>query len=144
MHDFRFPHEPEQYRQARNRLLTAEIELRRQEEHVAAMRRELPLGGELGSDYTFQEWDDAAGGARDVRLSELFGAHDTLLLYSFMVVAAEQGLSFVGPCPSCTSIIDAVDGELPHITQRLSFAVAATPPIEEFREHCRSRGWRHA
>jgi predicted dithiol-disulfide oxidoreductase (DUF899 family) len=56
----------------------------------------------------------------------------------------EQGLGFEGPCPSCTSIIDGIDGELPHITQRLSFAVASKGPIERFREHGHARGWRHA
>ena len=46
LHDVRFPNESEEYRTARDRLLTEEIELRRKTEAVAAMRRELPLGGE--------------------------------------------------------------------------------------------------
>jgi len=37
-------------RRTRNELLEAEIELRRREERVAAMRRELPPGGEVKSD----------------------------------------------------------------------------------------------
>jgi len=45
---------------------------------------------------------------------------------------------------SCTSIIDAVDGEVPHIVQHIDFAVAAKVPIEQFRAHAASRGWRHA
>jgi len=61
-----------------------------------------------------------------------------------MIVPRAQGLPFEGPCPSCTSIIDAIDGELPHITQRIGFAVVATAPIERFREHAGRRGWRHA
>lgn len=144
MHSFRYPGESEQYRQARNGLLEAEIALRRREEHVAAMRRELPLGGEVASDYVFTEWDEVSSVAQEVSLSALFGAKDTLLLYSFMVVGPQQGLPFVGPCPNCTSIIDALDGELPHVTQRIAFAVAAKASIEQFREHGRSRGWRHA
>ena len=32
----------------------------------------------------------------------------------------------------------------PHIAQRLSFAVAAKAPIDQFRAHGQSRGWRHA
>jgi predicted dithiol-disulfide oxidoreductase (DUF899 family) len=55
-----------------------------------------------------------------------------------------QGLGFEGPCPSCTSIIDGIDGELPHIAQRLNFAVAAKGPAERLRSHAQSRGWRHA
>jgi predicted dithiol-disulfide oxidoreductase (DUF899 family) len=145
LHDVRFPGESDAYRRARDELLQAEIGLRRQMARVAALRRDLPPGGLVSTDYAFDEWDAGTGTARQVRLSELFEpGKDTLLLYSFMVVPAEQGLPFVGPCPSCTSIIDGVDGALPHITERMNFAVAAKPPIEEFREHGRGRGWRNA
>ena len=144
LHGLRFPGESAEYRRARDELLQAEIELRRQTERVAAQRRELPLGGVVPTDYVFDEWDDAAGAPREVRLSELFDGRDTLLLYSFMIVPPEQELPFVGPCPSCTSIIDGIDGALPHITQRLAFAVAAKPPIDEFRRYGDRRGWRHA
>ena len=144
MSDFRFPGESDEYRRARDELLKAEVELRRQIESVAARRRELPLGGPVPTDYEFEEWDVVAAGPRRVRLSELFGDKDTLFLYSFMVVPSEQGLPFVGPCPSCTSIIDGIDGSVPHITQRMAFAVAAKPAIQDFRKHGESRGWRHA
>jgi predicted dithiol-disulfide oxidoreductase (DUF899 family) len=140
----RLPGESQEYRRARDELLRAEVALRQQEEQVAALRRALPLGGEVPEGYTFTEWDAAAGVAREVTLAELFGERDTLYLYSFMVVPREQGLPFEGPCPSCTSIIDAIDGELPHIAQRIAFAVAARTPIERFRAHGSTRGWRHA
>jgi predicted dithiol-disulfide oxidoreductase (DUF899 family) len=45
-----FPGESEEYRSAREELLSAESELRRHEERVAAQRRALPLGGEVQSD----------------------------------------------------------------------------------------------
>ncbi len=48
-----WPNESDEYRQARDELLEAEIELRRQEEAVAARRRALPLGGEVTGDYVF-------------------------------------------------------------------------------------------
>jgi predicted dithiol-disulfide oxidoreductase (DUF899 family) len=101
------------------------------------------LGGEIPEDYGFEEWDEASGGARPVRLSELFGERDALFLYSFMWVPASQELGFTGPCPSCTSIIDAVDGQVQHVTQRLSFAVAANAPVADLRAHAASRDWRH-
>jgi predicted dithiol-disulfide oxidoreductase (DUF899 family) len=134
----RFPGESDEYRQARDELLAAEVELRAQIERVAAQRRALPLGGELSTDHAFSE------GSGQVRISELLGDKDTLFLYSFMWVPESQGLGFVGPCPSCTSIIDGIDGAVPHITQRLAFAVAAHAPIEAFEEHGARRGWRHA
>ena len=145
LHAMRFPGESPGYRAARNDLLSAEIELRRRTEAVAEQRRRLPLGGELPADYEFEEWDEAGGAPRPVPLSSLFtDGLDTLIIYSFMWVPQDQGLPFVGPCPSCTSIIDGIDGSLPHITRRTSFAVAAKAPIASFRDHARSRGWRHA
>jgi predicted dithiol-disulfide oxidoreductase (DUF899 family) len=142
---FRFPGESDEYRQARDELLREEMELRRQVELVAARRRELPLGGEVQTDYVFEEWDVDANAPRAVRLSELFaGGKDTLFLYSFMIVKPEQGLPFVGPCPSCTSIIDGIDGALRHITQQINFAVISKPPIDAFHAHGQSRGWRYA
>jgi predicted dithiol-disulfide oxidoreductase (DUF899 family) len=145
LHDMRFPGESSTYRAVRDDLLKAEIELRRRAEAVARQRRELPLGGEVQTDYAFEEWDEASGARRTVRLSHLFAdALDTLIVYSFMWVPPEQGLPFVGPCPSCTSIIDGIDGSLPHINRRTSFAVAAAAPIDSFRNHARSRGWRYA
>jgi predicted dithiol-disulfide oxidoreductase (DUF899 family) len=44
------PNQADEYRRARDELLQAEIELRRQEEAVAAQRRALPLGGEVTGD----------------------------------------------------------------------------------------------
>jgi predicted dithiol-disulfide oxidoreductase (DUF899 family) len=145
MTGFTFPGESDEYRRARDELLEAEVELRRQIERVAALRRALPPGGAVEADYEFEEWDLASDAVRQIRFSELFErGKDTLFVYSFMVVPREQGLPFVGPCPSCTSIIDAIDGELPHITQQINFAVVVGVPLEQFREHARSRGWRHA
>jgi predicted dithiol-disulfide oxidoreductase (DUF899 family) len=145
LHEVRFPGEPDDYRAARDELLRAEIDLRRHAEEVAARRRELPLGGEVPEDYEFEEWDEAAGSPRAVRLSELFGdGKDTLFLYSFMFRPGEKGLPLERPCPSCTSIIDAVDGEVPHIAQRINFATVTKVPIDRFRAHAQTRGWRHA
>lgn len=144
LHDVRFPGESDEYRNARDELLRAEIDLRRQIGAVAAQRSHLPLGGEIQTDYEFEQWDEVADGPRTVRLSELFeDGKDTLYLYSFMFVPESQGLGFVGPCPSCTSIIDGIDGQLPHVERRISLAAAAIGPIDELYAHARSRGWRN-
>jgi predicted dithiol-disulfide oxidoreductase (DUF899 family) len=143
LHTVRFPGETDEYRHARDELLESEIELRRQEEAVAAARRALPLGGEAPTDYEFEE-STGPDGRGTVRLAELFEAgKDTLFLYSFMFIPGEAGRPPEVGCPACTSIIDAVDGEAPHITQRANLAVAAKAPIEQFREHARARGWRN-
>jgi predicted dithiol-disulfide oxidoreductase (DUF899 family) len=135
-HSVRFPGESERYRAARNELLEAEIQLRRNIEAVAAQRRNLPLGGKVPEDYVF---DEAAPGSaeRKVRLSELFAdGKDTLIVYSFM-----YGPKMAQPCVSCTSILDALDGEAPHVMQRITLAVVAKSPITRIMEFTTKRGW---
>src|SRR5437763_16964391 len=102
----RFPGESGEYRRARNRLLQAEIALRREIESVAAQRRKLPLGGLVKADYVFESSAVRDAGFKTVRLSELFPAGvRTLFLYNFMYPESPESNT---PCPSCTSIIDAV------------------------------------
>jgi predicted dithiol-disulfide oxidoreductase (DUF899 family) len=138
-----FPGESHEYRRQREELLAAEIELRRHAEAVVAQRRALPLGAEVTTDYRFEEADAASGDPAGVRLSELFApGKDTLFLYSFMFIP-DDGEPLGVACPSCTSIIDGLDGAVPHISQRLNFAVAAKAPIAQFREHAQRRGWRN-
>jgi predicted dithiol-disulfide oxidoreductase (DUF899 family) len=129
----RFPGESEAYRSARNELLEEEIALRRHIEAVAAKRRSLPLGGEVPEDYAFDE----QGG--QVRLSELFAdGKDTLIVYSYM-----YGPQMKQPCVACTSILDALDGEAPHVTQRVNLAVVAKSPIDRILQFTEDRGWRN-
>jgi predicted dithiol-disulfide oxidoreductase (DUF899 family) len=142
MHPNKFPGESPSYRDARNQLLQAEILLRRNIEEVAALRRNLPLGGEVPEDYIFDEGapdlNDTTG-IRKTRLSELFEpGKDTLAIYSFM-----YGPKMKAACPSCTSILDSLDGTASHATQRINLAVAAKNPIETIRAHARTRGWRN-
>jgi len=145
LHETRFPGESDEYRRARDELLLGELELRRQVEAVAAQRRALPLGGALAADYTFDEWDAAVGKVRHVRFAELFAAgKDSLVVYSFMFKPGDAGVPLEVPCPLCTSIIDGIDGAVPHITQRINFVVVTKAPIESFSAHARARGWRHA
>ena len=127
----RFPGESAEYRAARNRLLEAEVALLRQIEAVAAQRRALPPGGSIPQDYVFDS-DDGP-----VKLSQLFGEHDVLLLYCFM-----YGPNMERACPSCTSFIDALDGEMRHIRQRVSIALVARSPLARFKAHAADRGWR--
>src|ERR1700693_3374330 len=99
-----YPNESAAYREARIKLLDAEIALRAQIEAVAAQRRALPQGGEPPEDYVFERVGANFMPER-VRLSELFGMHDTLILYSFM-----YGHDRETPCPGCTHLLDGLDG----------------------------------
>ncbi len=128
----RFPGESAEYRSARNDLLAEEIELRRHIERVAAQRRALPPGGVVPQDYRFE------GEAGPVTLSEMFGAHDTLVTYNWMFGPQRER-----PCSMCTSLLSAYDGEMPDILQRVAFAVIGRSPIDKLVAFKKERGWRH-
>jgi len=100
-------------------LLQAEIALRRQEKRLprSAVR--------CHPAASCRRTTSSTGVDGPVRMSELFGDKDTLYLYNFMYRPGEKGLALEGPCPSCTSIIDAVDGAARHLTQAVAFAVVA-------------------
>ncbi len=137
VHSERFPGEPKRYRTARNRLLEAETELRKNVERVARMRRKLPLGGPVPEDYVFEE-QGPNGESRTVKLSELFlDKLDTLLIYSYM-----YGPSMKQPCPMCTSFLDSVEGAAMHLTQRANLAVVAKSPIGRIKDFAKTRDWR--
>ena len=126
-----YPNESETYRQARADLIQAEAELRAKTEEVAALRRQLPLGG-VAQDYVFE------GEAGPVTLSSLFGEHDTLILYSYM-----YGPEDSQPCPMCSAFLDGADGLAPHIRQRAAFAVVARCDLATLQTLAESRGWRN-
>ena len=128
----RFPNESDEYRRARNALLAEEIELRRHIERVAEQRRALPAGGKVPKDYWFQ------GATGPVTLSELFGDKQTLVVYSYMFGPQRER-----PCPMCTSLLSAWDGEADDVGQRVSLVVMARSPIERLIAFKKERGWRH-
>jgi predicted dithiol-disulfide oxidoreductase (DUF899 family) len=127
----RHPNESDEYRRARQDLLVEEIELRRQAERVAALRRNLPPGGEVSRDYHFVAEDGT-----DVTLTDLFGAHDTLVVYSYMF-----GPQRDAPCPMCTSLMGGLDHKIADIRQRVSIAFTARSPIERLIDAKKARGW---
>jgi predicted dithiol-disulfide oxidoreductase (DUF899 family) len=138
MKTVRFPDESNEYRLARNQLLDAEIALRAQIEQVAQMRRALPAGGKTPEDYKFVEIgrDDVK---RTTSLSELFQmSHQALFVYSFMF-----GPQMEAACPSCSSVLDALNGNARHIAQRINLAVVARSPIERITAFAEARGWDH-
>ena len=148
-----FPGESEEYRRERNRLLDAEVGLRRAIEQVAAQRRALPLGGVVPEDYRFEAASDGA----EVRFSELFDSGtDTLVVYSFMFprysgdrrpgpAEGETGKLPLSetPCASCTSILDSLDGAAPHLSRRVNLVVVAKSDPDRIRNFADERGWRH-
>ena len=128
----RFPNESAEYRRAREALLTEEIQLRRHVERVAELRRALPPGGEVKKDYAFM------GESGPASFADLFGDKNTLVVYSYMFGPQRER-----PCPMCTSLLSAWEGEVPDIQQRVALAVVARSPIERLVGFKRERGWRY-
>jgi predicted dithiol-disulfide oxidoreductase (DUF899 family) len=139
---------------ARDELLRQEVELRRTMERVAEARRALPPGGVVPEDYVFR----GAGPDRtptDVRLSELFApGRDSLVIYNMMFprhptderpgprTGQTARLPLLdSPCPSCTALLDQLDGAAEHVAQRANFAVVAKAPIERVLGFAQDRGW---
>jgi predicted dithiol-disulfide oxidoreductase (DUF899 family) len=134
------PNESQEYLSKREELRYAEIELMRQRERVAELRRALPPGATL-PDYEFLEGptslDDGDAPVRTVRLSELFTAPDrALVIYQFM-----YGKEQKNPCPMCTAWIDCFNGIAHHLAQNVDLAIVAAADIPTLRAHARKRGW---
>src|SRR3984893_17411503 len=145
--------ESSEYRRARNELLEAEAELRRLNEQVAAQRRALPAGGLIREDYVFES---AADGSK-VRFSELFApGKNSLVIYSMMFprwsedprAGAPGGktakLPLVEqPCPSCTSVVDGLEGAAFHLAERTNLVVIAKTSSDRLGTYAQERGWRN-
>jgi predicted dithiol-disulfide oxidoreductase (DUF899 family) len=150
-----FPGESAEYRAARDRLLEQEVELRRSMEAVAAARRQLPPGGVVPEDYVF-EGRRADGSPTPVRLSQLFApGKDSLAIYNFMFprdpsderpgpAAGETArLPLVdSPCPSCTALLDQLDGAAEHASPLINLAVVAKAPLPRVLTFAEERRWR--
>jgi predicted dithiol-disulfide oxidoreductase (DUF899 family) len=133
--------------------LEAEDELRRLNEQVAAQRRALPAGGLLAEDYVFES---AADGS-EVRFSELFApGKDTLVIYHMMFprwskdprAGAPGGKTALlpvveQPCPSCTSVVDGLNGPATDLSDRVNLVVVAKTDPARLGTYAQERGWRN-
>ena len=127
-----YPGESAEYRRARQALLVEEIELRRHIERVAEQRRALPPGGEVPKNYLF-----VAEGGNTVSFRDLFRDKQSLVIYSYMFGPQRER-----PCPMCTSLLGAWNGEARDIEQRVALAVVARSPIDRLVAFKKERGWR--
>jgi predicted dithiol-disulfide oxidoreductase (DUF899 family) len=132
--------ESAEYLAAREEVRIAEIELMRQRERVAELRRQMPKGATI-QDYEFLEGpaslDDGDEPVRKVRMSELFTAPDrSLVIYQFMF-----GKKQIKACPMCTAWLDGYNGVAHHLAQNVDFAVVAAADPSTLREFARTRGW---
>ena len=152
-----FPNESAEHRAARDRLLDKEIELRRAMEAVAVARRALPPGGLVPDDYVFDGLGHDGKPAK-IKLSELFDeGKETLIVYNMMFPrykGDDRAKPATGPlaslpieetpCPSCTGLLDQLDGAVGHLEAAgFNFVVVAKSPIERVIAFARDRGWKN-
>jgi predicted dithiol-disulfide oxidoreductase (DUF899 family) len=134
------PNESEEYLLKRDELRRAEIDLRKQRERVAELRRQLPQGPVV-EDYVFEEVSaklDAGDTPRQkIRLSELFTTPDRpVVIYHFMF-----GKKQTKPCPMFTAWIDGFNGVAHHLAQNVDLAIVAAADLASLRSYARTRGW---
>jgi predicted dithiol-disulfide oxidoreductase (DUF899 family) len=134
------PNESPEYLAKREEVRQAEIELLRQRERVAELRRALPPGATI-QDYELlagpTALDDGDEPVRTVRLSELFTAPDrSLVIYHFM-----YGKKQTTACPMCTAWIDGYNGIAHHVAQNVDLAIVAAADPATLRAFARQRGW---
>jgi predicted dithiol-disulfide oxidoreductase (DUF899 family) len=134
------PNETSEYLSKRDELRLAEIELMKQSERVAELRRQLPEGAVI-QDYVFEEGpaslDAGDTPTRRVRLSELFTGPDRSLVIYHLMFGKKQ----TKPCPMCTLIVDGWNGVAHHLAQNVDVAIVAAAGPTELRAHARSREW---
>ncbi|MBV8726847.1 MAG: DUF899 family protein [Candidatus Eremiobacteraeota bacterium] len=120
-----------EYLTARRALGEAEVRLRDQIEAVAEQRRGLPRGPTI-EDY---EFTDVSSG-KAVRLSELFGKTDSLIVYNMMFAPGDDA-----PCKMCTMWVDGYNGVMRQLSETATMVVASRAPAEKLRALRDSRGW---
>ena len=134
--------ESEAYRKLRDQLLEAELALKDQTERVAVLRRQLPEGPLVETDYVFREGpadlgDESSAPFRDVRLSELFAPGKDSLIVDHMMWASGDKL----PCRMCNMWADGYSGIAQHLSDKVNFVLVSKVEIGRLREWGRSRGW---
>jgi predicted dithiol-disulfide oxidoreductase (DUF899 family) len=122
---------PEQWRQARIRLLAEEKEETRRRDALNAHRRRLPMV-QVEKSYWFE------GPAGEITLAGLFGDRRQLIVQHVMFDPAWDGA-----CPGCTAGIDEMSpGILSHLRSRdTAFALVSRAPFAKLQKYQASKGW---
>jgi predicted dithiol-disulfide oxidoreductase (DUF899 family) len=122
---------PEQWTEARLRLLAAEKELTRQHDALNAERRRLPMV-KVGKNYSFE------GPKGPATLAGLFEDSRQLIVQHVMF-----GPDWDAPCPGCSAAIDEVsEGLMRHVRSRdTAFVLVSRAPFGKLEAARSARGW---
>jgi len=120
----------EEWQAARDELLQREKDHTRKADDLARQRRELPWVA-IEKEYRF----DTEEGTRT--LAELFDGRSQLLVYQFM-----YGPSYEAGCPTCSSMVDGLDGLLAHLHARdLTLLLVSRAPLPALQAYKQRMGW---
>ena len=115
---------------ARKALLAREKAHTREGDALSVDRRRLPMV-KVETSYMF----DTPDGRRS--LADLFEDRSQLIVYHFMM-----GPGWVEGCPSCSFLMDHLDGVLPHLANRdVTLVAVARAPLAEIDAFKRRMGW---
>lgn len=119
----------EEWLEARKALLVREKELTRQQDHISAERRRLPMV-KVAKEYLF----DGPEGKRSLR--ELFAGRRQLIVYHFMF-----GPDWEKGCPGCTGYVNAL-GDLSALNERdTTFVLVSRAPLAKLEAYQAEKGW---
>jgi predicted dithiol-disulfide oxidoreductase (DUF899 family) len=122
---------PEEWLEARLRLLAEEKELTRRRDALNGQRRRLPMV-RLDKEYRFE------GPQGQVTLAGLFGDSTQLIVQHVMF-----GPDWDAACPGCTAAVDEIsDALLAHLLSReTAFVLVSRAPLAKLEAYQASRSW---
>src|SRR3954469_10790355 len=120
----------EEWQAERDALLAEEKELTHRGDDLAEKRRTLPWVP-IEKEYELE----TADGKRS--LTDLFDGRSQLLIYHFMF-----GPTYEAGCPTCSSMVDGVDGLLPHLHARdVTMLLVSRAPLDRLQAYKQRMGW---
>jgi predicted dithiol-disulfide oxidoreductase (DUF899 family) len=121
---------PEEWQTARDELLAEEKEHTRRGDALARKRRELPWLL-VEKDYELETPEGAKS------LGDLLDGRSQLLIYHFMF-----GPDYEAGCPTCSSMVDGLDGLVPHLHARdVTPLLVSRAPLPKLQAYRRRMGW---
>jgi predicted dithiol-disulfide oxidoreductase (DUF899 family) len=120
----------EEWQAERDALLAEEKQHTQRADELAEKRRALPWVP-VEKEYELETADGTKS------LADLFDGRAQLLIYHFMF-----GPSYEAGCPTCTSMVDSIDGMLPHLHARdVTMALVSRAPLEKLLAYRDRMGW---
>ena len=121
---------PEEWLEARKKLLSQEKEFTHLRDKLSRQRRELPWV-KVEKEYVFE------GPNGKETLADLFEGRSQLVIYHFMFAPEwEEG------CPSCSFWADNFNGIVIHLNHRdVTFGAISRAPIEKLKAFKKRMGW---